>query len=215
MIEIGYTFKNPGLLRTALTHTSYANEHRTESYERLEFLGDALLDFFAGEMLFLSKPEIREGDMTRIRSEMVCEDSLYKAACRMQLSDDLRIGRGEEKTGGRHRVSVLADVVEAVLAAIYIDGGFEEARNFAMNYVLTSVPVDSNFKGKLQEKAQKTGAAEIRYELTGESGPDHSKSFSSAVFVNGVRLGEGCGRTKQEAEQKAAEEALGKWQENR
>lgn len=206
--SIGYTFKNKTLLETAFTHSSYANENKTASYERLEFLGDAILDFVAGEKIFLEHPEYQEGKLSRLRSELVCEGSLYKAAKRLGFPDALRISRGEEKTGGRDRVSVLADTVEAVAAAIYLDSNIENAKRFILDKVLDEMNLEKDSKSLLQEKLQINGAVKIKYEEISESGPDHDKTFTFAVKVNDNYLGEGSGKTKQEAQQSAAAAAL-------
>ena len=206
--SIGYSFNNKSLLETALTHSSYANEKKAESYERLEFLGDAILDFVAGEKLFYEHPEFQEGKLTRLRSELVCESALYKAAKKLGFSDALRISRGEEKTGGRDRVSVLADTVEAVTAAIYLDSDIENAKKFLIDKVLDEMNLEKDAKSLLQEKLQTNGAVIIKYEEVSESGPDHDKTFTFSVSANGNRLGTGTGKTKQEAQQAAASAAL-------
>ena len=206
--SIGYSFNNKSLLETALTHSSYANEKKTESYERLEFLGDAILDFVAGEKLFYEHPEFQEGKLTRLRSELVCESALYKAAKKLGFADALRISRGEEKTGGRDRVSVLADTVEAVTAAIYLDSDIENAKKFLIDKVLDEMNLEKDAKSLLQEKLQTNGAVIIKYEEISESGPDHDKTFTFSVSANGNSLGAGTGKTKQEAQQAAASAAL-------
>ena len=206
--KIEYSFKNPRLLETALTHSSYANEKHTESYERLEFLGDAILDFVAGEKLFIEQPGCPEGMLTKKRADMVCEAALHEAAKKLNLGAYLRISKGEEKTGGRERASVLADIIESVTAAIYLDSDFSEAKRFLEKYVLSCNHHESDSKSALQELVQKDGAAEIIYEELSESGPDHRKSFEFCVKVNGTELGRGTGRSKQEAQQSAAAAAL-------
>lgn len=211
--NIGYEFKNKQLLRTALTHSSYANERHTESYERMEFLGDSVLGFVTAEFLFSHDPAIPEGKMTRLRSELVCEQNLHKVAERLGISGSMLLGRGEEKSGGRERVSVLADMVEAVIAAIYLDSGITEARNFIYGNILNDAdlsdchaPVDS--KTVLQELVQRDADRSIAYEEVSETGPDHHKLFTFRVLINGEPMGEGSGRTKKEAEQASAAEAL-------
>lgn len=219
--RIGYQFNNVELLKTALTHSSYANERRAPgavSYERLEFLGDSVLGLTTAEFLYARTPALPEGRMTKLRAELVCEASLHKTACELGLGEFMRLGRGEELTGGRERVSILADMVEAVIAAIYLDGGMDEAKRFIMAHVLSDAEIDdrrpiADYKTALQELVQQDGEAHIVYELLGESGPDHCKSFTFAVSVNGAETGTGSGRTKKEAEQAAARAALEKLSE--
>lgn len=210
---IGYRFNNVSLFETALTHSSYANENNCDSYERLEFLGDAILGFITAEFLYGSDRPLPEGKMTKVRAEYVCEESLYKVAQKLNFASFVRVGKGEEHTGGRGRVSILADTVEALIAAMYLDGGIEPARSFIIENILKDIdftaPVESrDYKSRLQEELQKNGACSIEYILTGESGPDHNKEFSFAVLVNGEKLGEGSGKTKRAAEQNAAQQAL-------
>ena len=214
--RIGYHFKDPALLQTALTHSSYANEKHaadTVSYERLEFLGDSVLGLTAAEFLYAHEPALPEGRMTRLRAELVCETSLHETALALGLGEFMRLGRGEELTGGRERVSILADMVESIIAAIYLDGGMQEAKRFIMTRVLKDARIDeihpsADYKTALQELVQRKGEVQIRYEQTSESGPDHNKLFSFSVSVDGVKIGEGSGRTKKEAEQMAACRAL-------
>lgn len=211
--KIGYEFHNRKLLTVALTHSSYANERRTESYERMEFLGDSVLGFVTAEFLFSHEPPVPEGKMSRLRSELVCEQNLYKVAEKLGISSSMLLGRGEEKSGGRERVSVLADMVEAVIAAIYLDSGIEQAKKFIFENILNDAdlseyhaPVDS--KTALQELVQQEADSCIVYEEIMETGPDHNKRFTFRVVINGVPSGEGTGKTKKEAEQAAAAEAL-------
>lgn len=211
--KIGYSFKDASLLETALTHSSYANERNCESYERLEFLGDSLLGFVTAEFLFSGNRPLPEGKMTKVRAEYVCETALHAVSLKLGLNGFLRLGKGEEMSGGRERVSVLADIVEAVIAAIYLDGGMEPARDFIMNKVLCDIdfnaePGSHDYKSALQEKVQKSPGASVDYRMLSESGPDHCKSFCFGVFLGEQKLGEGSGRTKKEAEQRAAEKAL-------
>lgn len=217
--KIGYRFRDRELLLTALTHSSYANERREtpcESYERLEFLGDSILGYVTAEFLFRHEPPLPEGRMTRLRAELVCEQSLHQTALRLNLGDYMRLGRGEEHTGGRQRPSILADMVESVIAAMYLDsGGLEEPRRFIMAQILQGVEIgashrSADYKTELQELVQRKADQHIAYELIGESGPDHNKLFSFRVTINGESAGEGSGRTKKEAEQMAACEALRK-----
>lgn len=214
--KIGYQFKNAQLLETALTHSSYANERHSpacRSYERLEFLGDSILGIVTADFLYHREPELPEGRMTRLRAELVCETSLHKVALELGISEYMRLGRGEEHTGGRQRPSILADMVEAIIAAMYIDSGMEQAREFIMTRVLKDAKIDdshrtADYKTELQELVQRRSNQRISYELVGEKGPDHCKTFTFRVCINGVSVGEGSGRTKKEAEQQAAGKAL-------
>lgn len=214
--KIGYRFQNRELLRTALTHSSYANERHDSacwSYERLEFLGDSILGLLAAEFLFQHQPPLPEGRMTRLRAELVCEASLHQVALKLDLGRCMRLGRGEEHTGGRRRPSILADMVEAVIAALYLDGGMEECRRFVNEMILKDARIGdshctADYKTQLQELVQRRSGQSISYTMTGESGPDHNKSFSFSVAINGIVAGEGSGRTKKEAEQMAAMQAL-------
>ena len=213
---IGYTFQNRNLLETALTHSSYANEKHgedCESYERLEFLGDSILGFTAAEFLYDYQPALPEGSMTRLRAELVCESSLHRTALALDLGWYMRLGKGEERSGGRERPSILADMVEAIIAAIYLDAGLEQAKAFILRHVLADVEIGAehrnrDYKTALQELVQRKADQHIAYELIGESGPDHNKRFTFRVSINGVSAGEGTGRTKKEAEQMAACQAL-------
>ena len=214
--KIGYKFNNIKLLETAMTHSSYANEHHSEGvecYERLEFLGDSILSLVTAEFLYSHEPPLPEGRMTKLRAELVCEVSLHKTALMLGLGEYMRLGKGEEHTGGRARVSVLADMVEAIIAAIYLDSGIDEAKKFIMGNILRDVEIssqhrDTDYKTALQEFVQRAGAVSIKYESVSEKGPDHCKVFTFAVYINGVYKGEGSGRTKKEAEQMAAAKAL-------
>lgn len=211
--KLGYHFQNRRLLETALAHSSYANEHSCESYERLEFLGDSILGCVTAEFLYRHEPKIPEGRMTRLRAELVCEANLHKVAQKLSLGKFMLLGRGEERTGGRTRVSILADMVEAVIAAMFLDGGMEVAKNFILEQILKDAEITethrvTDCKTELQELVQRSSGSTIRYELSGESGPDHNKIFTYRVYVNGRAVGEGSGRTKKEAEQIAAGFAL-------
>lgn len=212
---IGYTFRDPSLLETALTHTSYANEVYKDglrSYERLEFLGDSILGFTAADYLFSAFPQLHEGELTKLRAELVCETSLAETAKKLGLGDYLRLGKGEEAGGGRQRVSIIADVVEAVIAAIYLDGGLSAAKRFIYAHVLVDVKarvkLNADYKTMLQELVQQKKNQQLTYELLGESGPDHDKVFSVRVLLNGTPLGTGEGTSKKRAEQAAAQKAL-------
>ena len=215
--HLDYTFHDLRLLRAALYHSSYANEHRAQSVssnERLEFLGDAVLGFVSADYLYRKHPDLPEGELTRIRAALVCEDSLHEVAQRLHLGDFLMLGKGEESGGGRHRPSILADAVEAVLAAVYLDGGIDEARALGHRILLEKEPeqvVESrrrDCKTELQELVQRKPNQELRYELVSESGPDHAKVFTVAVMLNGQVVGLGSGHSKKEAEQSAARTAL-------
>lgn len=215
--HLDYTFHDLRLLRAALYHSSYANEHRAQSVssnERLEFLGDAVLGFVSADYLYRKHPDLPEGELTRIRAALVCEDSLHEVAQRLHLGDFLMLGKGEESGGGRHRPSILADAVEAVLAAVYLDGGIDEARALVHRILLEKEPeqvVESrrrDCKTELQELVQRKPNQELRYELISESGPDHAKVFTVAVMLNGQVVGLGSGHSKKEAEQSAARTAL-------
>ena len=213
--KIGYSFKNPELLLTALTHSSYANEKQgsSGSYERLEFLGDSVLGIITAEFLFRHEPSLPEGRMTRLRAELVCEVSLHKVALQLGLGEYMRLGKGEEHSGGRERPSILADMVEALIAAIYLDAGLEQARKFVIEQLLSRAEIGEghrikDYKTQLQELVQRKSNQHIAYEMIGESGPDHNKLFRFCVYINGVAAGEGSGRTKKEAEQMAACKAL-------
>jgi len=214
--KIGYRFKNRNYLQTALTHSSYANEKHNcscMSYERQEFLGDSVLGLVTAEFLYAHEPMLPEGRMTRLRAELVCEASLHKTALSLGLGEYMRLGKGEANTGGRERPSILADMVEAIIAAIYLDSGMEEARRFVLEKVLGDVEISEqrrsgDYKTRLQELVQRKANQVISYELVNESGPDHNKVFEFEVRINGQTSGRGSGRTKKEAEQMAACKAL-------
>jgi len=213
--KIGYEFKNPELLKNALTHSSYANENRNEgmsSNERLEFLGDSVLGFVTAKHLYSMRPELPEGKMTRLRAELVCEHSLYGVAQDLELGSYLRMGHGEERNGGRQRPSILADAVEAVIAAMFIDGGIEPPEKFIKSMILSPESIEahhaSDYKTELQELVQRKPGQALVYIPAGETGPDHDKVFAAKVSLNGIVIGEGSGRTKKEAEQMAARAAL-------
>lgn len=214
---IGYTFRDRSLLENALRHSSYANENRKEnlsSNERLEFLGDSVLGFVVAEYLYANFPNHPEGDLTRIRAELVCEGSLAAVAAELRLGEHLLLGHGEENCGGRTRASINADAVESILAAMYLDGGIEPARNFIYRMILNGVkkqePVNSDYKTMLQELVQKEKNQVLKYCLVSESGPDHDKEFHVIVLLNDRIIGEGKGRSKKRAEQAAAAQGLQK-----
>lgn len=214
--KIGHCFKQKGLLATALTHSSYANERHGEdvqSYERLEFLGDSILGLVTAEFLYAHEPFLPEGRMTRLRAELVCEASLHKTALALNLGSFMRLGRGEERTGGRERPSILADMVEAIIAALYLDSGMEEAKRFILDNVLRDAAFDdshhsADYKTQLQELVQRSNDRHISYRMAEESGPDHEKVFTFEVLINDEICGRGSGRSKKEAEQAAAQVAL-------
>ena len=215
--KLNYTFKNSELLKNALTHSSYANENRAEgisSNERLEFLGDSVLGFVTAKHLYSMQPTLSEGKMTRLRAELVCEQSLHGVALDLDLGRCLRMGHGEEKNGGRTRPSILADAVEAVIAAMFLDGGIAAPESFIERMILSPESIEAHhaadYKTELQELVQQKSGQVLTYAPTGESGPDHAKVFSASVSLNGEVIGEGSGRTKKEAEQAAACQALKK-----
>ena len=212
---IGYRFRNITLLQNALAHSSYANEqwhNSLKSNERLEFLGDSILGMVVAENLYHNFPDRPEGDLTRMRADMVCEKSLAQIAERIDLGKYLLLGNGEEQNGGRNRVSILSDAVEAVLAACYLDGGMEAAVQFIHRFVLCNVPAaemkNVDYKTALQELVQQKKNQQISYRLIGEKGPDHDKSFFVEVALNGTVLGKGAGSSKKRAEQDAARVAI-------
>ena len=212
--RLGYGFRDKTLLETALSHSSYANErHGVSSNERLEFLGDAVLGFCAAKTICRLYPAMPEGEMTRLRAELVCEASLHHVAEDLGLSEYIRLGRNEECNGGRRRVSILADSVEAIIAAMYLDGGLEPAERFIEERILKDVraghrPVRTDYKTQLQEILQRKGGIAPSYAIVGESGPDHNKSFVARVMLHDGAFAEGTGKSKKEAEQAAAKAAL-------
>ena len=214
--RLGYTFHDRSLLENALMHSSYANERRAAgcvSNERLEFLGDSVLGMVTAEKLYKLFPELPEGKLSRLRAELVCEQSLHAVALGLGLGDYLLLGKGETHTGGRERPSILADAVEAIIAAMYLDGGIEVARAFILTKVLAGIDAGVihhvvDHKTELQERVQRKADQHLEYRLTGESGPDHDKRFTMAVYLNGTEIGSGVGRSKKEAEQAAAKAAL-------
>lgn len=212
--KIGYAFKNKALLKEALTHSSYANENPKSSArcnERLEFLGDSILSIIVSEYLFLEHPDIFEGELTRLRAALVCEDSLFGFAKQIDLGGHILLGRGEESSGGRGRASVLSDAFEALIAAIYLDGGMDAARPFVLGFAAPGekkLARGADYKTELQELAQRDPGAELQYRLAGESGPDHNKTFTVEVLLGERVIGSGSGRSKKQAEQEAAKAAL-------
>ena len=212
--RLGYNFRDKSLLQNALTHSSYANEHRREgasSNERLEFLGDAILGMVVAEYLYQTHPDKPEGVLTKLRAELVCEKSLAEVANRLRLGEVLLLGHGESHGGGSHRPSMLADAVEAVLAATYLDGGMEVPRDIITRLILQKEPTISgneDHKTRFQELVQRTPDQSIAYTLTGETGPDHDKRFTVEVCLNGEVVGTGEGSSKKRAEQAAAKSAI-------
>ena len=212
---IGYRFKNISLLQNALTHSSYANErwhNSLMSNERLEFLGDSILGMVVAEYLYQSFPNRPEGELTRMRADMVCEKTLASVAARIGLGRHLMLGNGEEQGGGRSRDSILADAVESVIAASFLDGGMDAAKQFIQKFILVEVPVkqmhNADYKTALQELVQQKKNQTLSYRLVGESGPDHDKRFEVEVSLNGRVIGVGSGSSKKRAEQMAAQAAL-------
>ena len=210
----GYTFRRPELLRQALVHSSYANEHKMEKSdcnERLEFLGDAVLEVISSDFLFHKYEKKPEGELTKIRASIVCEPTLAFCASQLELGEYLLLGRGEEATGGRHRNSVVSDAMEALIGAIYLDGGFASAKEFVERFILNDVEHKKLFydsKTILQEMVQSRDEGNLTYELLKEEGPDHNKSFEVCAKIGGVEAGRGTGRTKKAAEQMAAYHVL-------
>ena len=212
--SIGYEFQNKNLLKKAFTHTSYAYENKTESNEKLEFLGDSILEFISSKYLYHNYPELKEGEMTKVRATVVCEKSLYKVAKLHNFSDFLYLGKSERKTGGKNRPAILADSVEAVIAAMYLDGGLEQAEKFIVESLKDEIAIatkhvgDRDYKTVLQEKLQEHGDVKIEYEITNEEGPDHNKRFEAQVSCEGKVLAKGEGKSKKEAQMSAAKKAL-------
>ena len=212
--RIGYHFKDRALIRMALTHSSFANEQKINKqpdYERLEFLGDSVLEMVSSTYLYNNYPDKKEGQMTKMRASMVCEQALAFCARDFELEKYILLGKGEESTGGRHRDSIISDVMEAVIGAIYIDGGIEAAKKHIDKFILNDLENKQIFidaKSVLQELVQKDSSKTLSYEICGESGPEHDKIFKSRVLVNGEILGEGEGHTKKAAEQQAAYQAV-------
>jgi ribonuclease-3 len=215
--RLGVSFSRLELLHQALIHTSYVNEAkkcRFDDNERLEFLGDAVLDAIVSDYLFRRFPQMPEGELTKARASIVCEPSLANQSCLVGLGELLMLGRGEEASGGRERVSILADAFEAVIGAIYLDVGFQGAAEFVLRQFadvfdqIGAGHYNNDFKTLLQETVQRSGDSKIHYQVVSAQGPDHDKLFKVAVVVNGSPMGQGSGKTKKEAEQNAARQAL-------
>lgn len=215
--KLNYRFSDKTLLSEALTHSSYANDYLGNSElsnERLEFLGDAILDFVVGYELFTRFPEKQEGFLSKLRSEIVCESSLAEVAVSMGLNEYLRLGRGEESKGGRTRHSIISDMIESLIAAVFVDGGYEKA--FAVVHTLMDSTIErgcagelpKDYKTELQEYCQKNGKNTPSYKIVGETGPDHEKIFTAAAFIGGKQVGIGDGKSKKEAEAASARDAM-------
>ena len=214
---IGYRFRNIQLLQNALTHSSYANERWHNSLlsnERLEFLGDSILGMLVAEYLYRNFPDRPEGELTRMRADMVCEQTLAAAANKIGIGEHLMLGHGEERLGGRNRNSILADAMESVIAACFLDGGIQAALKVVQQFILVEVPVTKlhnvDYKTQRQELVQQKKNQVLSYALVGESGPDHDKQFEVEVSLNGKVVGSGSGSSKKRAEQSAAASALEK-----
>lgn len=214
---IGYHFSNRSLLQNALTHSSFSHENKGKSIpynERLEFLGDSVLSLVVSRYLYENYPKLPEGDLSKVRAAVVCEQSLWQRAQEIELGSFLRLGHGEEMTGGRTRVSILADAFEALIAAIYLDSGLPQTREWVLGQLYDTIVAAVNgkrfkdFKTTLQELIQASGNRKIVYQVVSESGPEHQKSFFVQVLLDGVVCGEGEGNSKKKAEQAAAQDAL-------
>ena len=216
-LNLSYRFRKEQLLRNALTHSSYSNENRMEyrvNNERLEFLGDAIFDAVISDALYHQDRIREEGELTKIRAAIVCESSLVEQALRLGIGEHLILGKGEEGTGGRKRSSILADAMEALMGAVYLDGGFEQARNFILELFQDTIQkaaeglLHSDYKTEVQEFLQSRGESEIQYLIEKEEGPDHDKLFYTILQAGGMEIGRGAGRSKKESEQRAAQDAL-------
>lgn len=214
--KLGYKFKNTELLKTALTHSSYANEHRCKSYERMEFLGDSVLGLIVSTFLFEKMKSVDEGDLSRLRASLVCEESLAEEAKKIGLGEYILLGNGEERSGSRERASILSDAFEATLGAVFLDGGIDVAKEYLFKIMgdklLDAVKHKSvkDYKSRLQEVIQHRthGKTKIEYRVVSESGPEHQKSFCVELLIDGKKITNGKGFSKKEAEQKAAQQAL-------
>ena len=213
---LNYEFKNKKLIITALTHSSYANEHRSKSYERLEFLGDSVLSIIISDYIFDAMKNNDEGDLSRIRASLVCEEALAEIARKIGLFDYIYLGNGEERAGSRNRDSILSDVFESTLAAVYLDGGMDVCKKIVLNVMADKlnnsliIRTSKDFKSRLQEAIQQKyhGKAKICYKTVNESGPEHNKTFEIQLIINDKEISTGKGNTKKEAEQEAASKAL-------
>lgn len=214
--SIGYTFKDKELLKKALTHTSYAYENNIPNNEKLEFLGDSILEFITSKYIYQNYMWLTEGEMTKVRATVVCEKSLYKIAKLHNFSNFIYIGKSEQKSEGNQKPAILADAVEAVIAAIYLDGGIEKVEKFIIDNLKDEIKIatehvgDKDYKSVLQEKLQENGEVKIEYKLLKEMGPDHDKTFEVEVRCNGKALAQGIGKSKKAAQMEAARKALEK-----
>ncbi len=212
--NIEYKFKNKSLLKQALIHKSYAYEHKVESNEKLEFLGDSILEFVSSKYIYETYPNLKEGEMTKVRAAVVCEESLYKIAKLHNFSDFLYLGKSQLHTGENKRPAIMADSVEAIIAAIYLDSDIQEASKFIINNLKQAIEYATkhvgfkDYKTVLQEKLQEHGDVKIEYEITKEIGPDHNKLFEAQVKCNGKILAKGEGKSKKDAHMHAAKKAL-------
>lgn len=212
--SIEYKFKNKKLLEEALTHTSYANENGVRSNEKLEFLGDSILEFVSSEYMYKKYINLNEGELTKARATVVCEDSLYEVAKKHGISNFIKVGHSEMAHGGNFKPTILADSIEAIIAAIYFDGGLEEAKKFIIKNLKDAIEEATkkvgikDYKTVLQEKLQEKGEVNIEYKIVDESGPDHDKTFVAEVWLNGKFIANGIGKSKKLAEMQAAKKAL-------
>ncbi len=219
--KIGYQFHNESLFIQAMTHSSYANEKKTghiQDYERLEFLGDAVLEMVSSDRIFHANPGMPEGQMTRLRASLVCEPALAVCARDIGLEEYIRLGKGEERSGGRNRDSIISDVMEALIGAMYLDGGIEPAREFINRFILDELKDSPQFKDsktELQEMIQAMPSGSFEYRMTGEEGPDHDKVFNCEAVYNGKVIGKGKGHSKKAAQQNAAAQAIDCLKNNR
>ncbi len=215
--KIGYEFTDKGLLITALSHSSYANENHTRNNERLEFLGDSVLSIIISDHIFKAMKKVNEGDLSKMRATLVCEQSLYEVAKKISLSELVFLGRGEDKTGGRQRPSVISDAFEAVLGAIYLDGGIESAREWLLPLMSDRIKqtlsgkLYKDYKTTLQEFVQRDGKSAVTYKTIKESGEEHNRQFVVGVYINGKSMASAEGHSKKEAEQNAAKLAIEKY----
>lgn len=213
---IGHKYSNPELLKTALTHSSYANEYKISSNERLEFLGDSVLSIIISDYIFNAMKDVNEGDLTKLRATLVCEQSLDEVARKISLGSLIRLGRGEEQNGGRKRASIVSDAFEAVIASIYLDAGMETAREWLLNLMQDSIKEVlagkryGDYKTMLQETVQHGATGKVTYAVVNESGLDHNKTFEVEVMIDNKPMGRAKGSSKKEAEQRAAQIALNK-----
>lgn len=219
--KIGYTFKNKELLKIALTHSSYVNENKnTKDNERLEFLGDSVLSLVVSNYIFNYKSSLKEGELTKIRSTIVCEKSLINVANLLNIGDFIKLGKGEKSSGGSKRASILADATEAIIAAIYLDSDLETVSKFVISWledtIISAIKNKNNddYKSKLQEEIQKVKGRTLKYEIVDVKGPDHNKKFTVCVYSDSVMIGKGFGNSKKEAEQLAAKNALKKYKKD-